>query len=1118
MPLVPASLRGKLFLPLFILASGSMLSMGLGIATYRAVHHRAEQRFDIVALDISRKVEDRFDAYTDVLVGLRALLNTAENINRKQFRQYVDGLAMSSSYPGFQVLNYAPYVTADAKPAFERWLREDAGLGPNATERPGVTPEGVRPYYHPFAFVEPLTGNERVIGKDLSTLPEVKIALEQARDTGGLTTSGRKIRINGRDTDIGLAMRLPAYRPGMPLETVEQRRAAYLGSVGAGFRVADMMRDIIGSDEGRTLRLKLYNAGPSKSRIGTRETSRMLVQPMTLPPEQLIFDSSTATRGVSRNHEQIETGGAIHRQLSFDLGGQRWLVSIDEDIGAFLSPLDRSTPWVIFFFGMALTVLINGVVVWLLLSRSRAESRARVAAEELRHSERQLEDAQRLATLGSWSLDVETGALFCSDEAAIIFGIERGQPATFSMVLQRVPADERPGVELQFANASLCGLRSEFEHRIVLGDGSHRWVHTVAQATTENNRVMLHGTVRDDTQAQRGVQRLQVEHQVARLLVSDGEPEWVMAHALEAVGTHLGWDCGAFWGIDETGAVRCNAAWFADSDATLEQFIRISRSHTYRADEGSLGRAWASGKSICLDTATLADGQAAKRDLLAQQAGLATALIVPMSDASHLTALEFHSRRARSVDPETLESLRAVALHLAQYEQRKRSERALRYVTSRDALTGLPNRSTLQRDLTRAIKRSSRQNKRLSVMFVDIDRFKRINDSLGHGAGDAVIKTCAARLSSVLREDDVIARFGGDEFVLVLEHLTSAADAAIVADKVLATCAEPFIVDGHELHVTASVGMSVYPEDGADAESLLKNADAAMYRAKEKGRGAYEFYAAQMNAQGTERLMLESGLRRAIERGELEMHYQPKMNLHSRAIVGVEALMRWRHPEKGLVSPANFIPIAEDTGLIVPMGKWALQVACAEAKDWQARGLPPVQMSVNLSPRQFSSPTLIADIAAALESSGLDPSLLELEITETAMMANPEQAAALLQGIRDLGVSLAIDDFGTGYSSLSYLKRFPLSTVKIDRSFVNDISHDTDSQALIDGIVHLAHGLRMKVIAEGVETQEQLDYLRSRGCDEIQGYLLCKPQPSDDVCAFMSRHLRTQFAAPIAAA
>jgi diguanylate cyclase (GGDEF)-like protein len=401
-------------------------------------------------------------------------------------------------------------------------------------------------------------------------------------------------------------------------------------------------------------------------------------------------------------------------------------------------------------------------------------------------------------------------------------------------------------------------------------------------------------------------------------------------------------------------------------------------------------------------------------------------------------------------------------------------------------------------------------------MFIDLDRFKQINDTLGHGVGDAMIKACGERLSAMLRTDDTVARFGGDEFVLLLENLSDASDAVVLAERALACCADPFLVDGQELHVAASIGVSVYPEDGSDAETLLKNADTAMYRAKDKG-GAYQFYAPQMNALGNERLVLEAGLRRAQERGELELHYQPKMNLGTQRIVGVEALMRWRHPVMGLIAPTRFIPIAEETGLIESLGRWALTQACADARSWQQSGLPAIQTSVNLSPRQLLSRTLIADIRRILDTSGLHPSLLELEITEGAMMKNPEHAAGLLQDIRDMGIGLAIDDFGTGYSSLSYLKRFPLTSVKIDRSFIHDLPLDAHAQALTESIITLAHGLGMKVVAEGVETAAQLAYLQRRGCDEIQGYWLCKPVPADEVCCFMARHMRSQLASPMVA-
>lgn len=1099
--------RGKFALPLVVFTAGAALSVGLGLMARQEIERSANQRFDSIAKDAARKVESRFDAYTEVLIGLRALFNTNDGVTGLEFRHYVEGLDLQSNYPGFQVLNYAPYVPNSGKQAFEMRLRSDAAFEPALAARLRLTPPGERAGYHPVRFIEPLAGNEITLGKDIAANPTALKALEQARDTGGLTSSGRKIKINGRESDIGMAMRLPVYRPDMPRDTVEQRRAAYVGSVGAGFRVADMMRDVVPGTDGP--RLQLFDAGPSAGQIGTRVETRFVPAPATLTDATQLFDSAGQRPPAAA--QQL-----FRRTLAFDLGGHSWVVQVSEEASRVVGWFDRMVPWLVTLSGMAISLLLGGIVFSLNTSRARAEGLARSMTRHLRVSERRLDEAQRLANLGSWILDADTRELTCSDEAMRIYGFDpaSGMP-DLSGLLARVPREERAMVETQVREAQASGRRAEFEHALHLPDGTRRWVHVIVQMADENGRTALRGTVRDHTQQHKAAVRLQLEHEIASLLVADGESDAIISRALEAVCGRLGWDCGAFWGVHEDLSVRCRAAWHTPGDAVIDQFVRISRTLTYRPDEGSLGHAWVSGEVVVIDTAASRDHFT--RDALAGQAGLEAGLVVPMVAGGNATALEFYSRQPRIVDAETLESLRAIALQIAQYEQRKQAERALRYVASHDALTALPNRSTLQRDLARAIKRSNRHQKRFGVLFVDLDRFKRINDSLGHGVGDALLKACGDRLAGVLREDDAVARFGGDEFVLVVENLSKASDAAVVADKVLSCCAEPFTIEGHELHLTASIGVSVYPEDGEDAETLLKNADTAMYRAKDKGRGGYEFYAAQMNAQGNERLLLESGLRRAIERGELELHYQPKMDLKTQRIVGVEALMRWRHPVLGLVSPAQFIPIAEETGLIVPMGKWALETACAEARDWQKRGLPPVQMSVNLSPRQLSSPAIIDDIAEVLNTSGLNPALLELEITESAMMKNPESAAAMLKQIRAMGVGLAIDDFGTGYSSLSYLKRFPLTTVKIDRSFVNDLSQDSDAQALADGIVTLAHGLRMKVVAEGVETAEQLAYLRAHDCDEIQGYWLCKPLPAEDVCGFMSRHLRNLFAAPVAA-
>ncbi|MET3382523.1 bifunctional diguanylate cyclase/phosphodiesterase [Variovorax paradoxus] len=1103
----------KVRLPLAILVLGVAISIALGVSVHQEIGRSARMRFDANALDLARKIEDRFDDYVAVLTGLRARFNTPEAVTRSDFRNYVAGLNLASAYPGFQAATYAPLVSADEKGAFEAQVRRDASLGVSVASTFAIKPPGERDIYYPLLYIEPQAGNEMLLGNDLGAMPDRGNALEQGRDTGGLVTSGRKVRIPGREADIGLAMRLPVYRPQTPLDTLEQRRRAYMGSVGTGLSIAGMLRDVVSPDRSRMLRLRLADAGPGKAAIGTRVEVRF-VTPTAFDEQQLLFDSAALVKPAVA---LATPGQSLRRMLGFELGGHSWLVEVEQDESEVFGPLDKAIPWFVVLGGLATSTLLAAIVFSLTTSRSRAQVLATEMTSHLRVSERQWKDAQHLANLGGWTLDPETGALECSEEARRILGFaDDPSPPNLYALLSRVPASERAAVHQQITWACESTQRSEFEHRLRLPDGTERWLHVIAQSGEHGGKKLVRGTVRDATRPRKDALRQKLEYKIARLLAGDGRTETVIALALEAICTELRWDCGALWSASEDGLVRCDAVWHAeDKGPALTQFASDSRSRQYRPDEGSLGRALGIGGVVRIDTQ--ASPAHFARDAMAHEAGLITGLVVPIVAPGASTALELFSSKPSIVEVETLESLRVIALQIAQYRQRKLAERSLRFMASHDELTGMLNRSALQSELDRAIKRSNRSQKQFAVMFVDLDRFKHINDTLGHSMGDEMIKGCGRRLMALLRNTDVVTRFGGDEFVLLLEDLDSANSAAVVAERVLERCAEPFVIEGRELQVTASVGVSVYPENGGDAETLLKNADTAMYRAKEKGRNTYRFYAAKMNAQSTEQLMLESALRHALDRGELEMYYQPKMNLQTQRIVGVEALMRWHHPILGMIPPVQFIPIAEELGLIVSMGKWALEKACADALAWQKHGLPEVLTSVNLSPRQFESRTLIADIKAALESSGLDPSLLELEITESAMMADPEHAVTLLRTIRDMGVGLAIDDFGTGYSSLSYLKHFPLSTVKIDRAFINDLSQDADARALIDGIITLAHGLRMKVVAEGVETPVQFNYLHSRGCDEAQGYWLCKPVPADEARDFMARHLRNRIVPSVVA-
>ncbi|HEY6353330.1 MAG TPA: EAL domain-containing protein, partial [Burkholderiaceae bacterium] len=441
--------------------------------------------------------------------------------------------------------------------------------------------------------------------------------------------------------------------------------------------------------------------------------------------------------------------------------------------------------------------------------------------------------------------------------------------------------------------------------------------------------------------------------------------------------------------------------------------------------------------------------------------------------------------------------------------ERRLAEDSIRHLATHDTLTGLPNRTLFIEELGRSMREARRDGRQLALLFVDLDHFKIINDTLGHDAGDMLLARMATSLRECLRPHDLVARLGGDEFVVLVRHPAGHDEAAVVARKLLAAVTQPMSLKGQECRVSASVGICIFPDSADDEASLMKGADIAMYESKREGRNAFRFYSTDAVPQSPLRLRMESNLRAAIERDEFTLHFQPKIDLASGRIIGAEALLRWTNAELGSVPPAQFIALAEETGLMLPIGRWVLREACAQHMAWRDQGLPPIPLSINLSPRQFADAELLRDLERELATSGMPRQALELEVTESVVISSPERALSTLQAVKRLGVRLAIDDFGTGYSSLAQLKRFPVDALKIDRSFIGGLPGDNYDAAITEAIIVMCRTLQLTVVAEGVETVGQRQFLRERGCTQMQGYQFSKPLPADQFAALARQHFAT---------
>jgi diguanylate cyclase (GGDEF)-like protein/PAS domain S-box-containing protein len=731
------------------------------------------------------------------------------------------------------------------------------------------------------------------------------------------------------------------------------------------------------------------------------------------------------------------------------------------------------------------------------------------AEQALRLSESRLEEAQRLAHLGSWNWDSASRTLTWSDELSRIYGVDpRSHRPSFGDFIRRLPEEDRDGMVALFTLANRDRQPFSHETRIVRPDGEIRTLFDKVEVITDaaGNVTGLAGACLDITARKRTEM---LEHDRGRILeqVAQNEPlSGILERVVETL-EHQRQDLRACLLLVGDGHLVVGA-----SPSMPAEFATAVEALPFIGCMGSLAAAALScAPALVADTAW--DPGWRNQQALCRQFQIRSWWAVPIVSAhggvlGTLALMGAAPRAATEDDHQLLESLCRLAA--VAIDHRELTDK-LSHQAQHDALTGLPNRLLFQDRLGQAIAQAQRNRQQVAVIYMDLDRFKHINDTLGHSAGDALLRQTAARLDSCVRRSDTLARLGGDEFTVVLAELDDPRDAMRAAKNIVEAMRLPFAVDGRELFVTMSLGISLYPDDGTDGETLMVNADVAMYRAKELGRDNFQWFAAEMNVMARERMELEWHLRYAMQLGQLGLAYQPQCDAHGQ-VLAFEALMRWQHPTLGEVGPSRFIPLAEDSGLIVSMGEWALRSACAQAAKWRRSGHPTLRMSVNVSALQFNRPDWVDTVRRALHDTQLAPDALELEITESLLLKNTRETSANLFELRRLGVGVAIDDFGTGYSSLSYLHKLPISTLKIDQSFVREIggraTPGQEEAPIIRTIVTLAHNLGMAVVAEGVETEEQRELLVRLGCEGLQGFLLHPPLDVEQAGALLAGRLR----------
>ncbi len=1061
----------------------SWIVLGLGLAGSAMVWQRtatqeaaqADEVFERQTADATARLGQQLERYTGLIQGFRAMFMVSEDIDRATFHRHFTSLNVAQDYPALMALQFHQRVMDADKAAFEASVRADRSLSPRGYPDYKIHPPGSRPEYVAVNFNEPMEGNEAAMGLDGLAEPARRESMELARDTTLSRFSGPLdlFQVTAGDR-TGFVVRVPVYRPQADLSTVTSRRQAYLGQLNAVFRASDLMRGALNPDTWTTLNWQVVDEG----RIGVPSSG----------PGQVLFDSSR----LNPRHFKpaAEPSPDDQRVNTLNAGGRDWHLRFTRPaVNHHLQPFP-------------LALLVGGLLAsvglwWALRSAAMRHHQAAEMALELSHKARDSE--HRLRSVLNNTVDgivtiAPSGMVLSVNEAmCAIFGY-----APTEMVHRHV-GRLLPGAAADGSTARPAPPIGEFFEVQAIGmDGMGRRTKgqrasgelfplDLAVSTMELDGQPQYIAILRDLSEQQQAEMAYLEAQ--RQLNEVDEMRRVIVHnapyAIFVISRQ-----GIIQAVNPAGETllgyrpqdlvgRSSAQRFFDPDQVAERAHMLALRLNQPLEQ--------------LDVLM---------HLAKESPGLPTEWTMVRADGRSLVAEVSVTELSNEVGDMT-----GYLVMAQDVTTRREAENQLQHMAMHDALTALPNRNMLQEQLKASVVAAEHQGHLLALMFIDLDRFKKINDTLGHHIGDSVLIEVARRLRTAMRTSDIVARLGGDEFVILLPQIAEVADGERVAQKVIDLFSEPLRVGPHELRVTPSVGLVLYPGHGQDAATLMRHADLAMYQAKSNGRNRIQVYSDKMESPTADTLVLENDLYKAMERDELRLHYQPQFDCATGQITGAEALLRWEHKGK-LVPPIDFIPLAEESGLIIAMGEWVLREACARAQEWRVKTKWPLRIAVNLSAIQLDHPGLADTVARALKDTGLPPTALELEITESVVVRESLRAADILTQLRAVGVSIAIDDFGVGYSSFAYLRELPVDRFKLDRSFLASVPQSTGDARLAAALIAMAHRLEVGIVAEGVETAEQKDFLRDHGCDEAQGYHLGRPMKGEAFEALLVEHSR----------